>query len=171
MDSEKNTDLHRLLHEFIDSSMHRSMKSYFHFGRDNNLSYSQLIILHRIHRGGPTQVSEISKMLDISNSAVSQLLEKLVQMDLLTRWEKSDDRRKKYHSITEQGIKLVKKSSAARIAWISSMEEKISPGETKILTEALAIMVNKIQELDPIHHHHHNHCDHKDRIMEGKKHC
>ena len=156
MNSKKSTDLLPLMHEFIDNTMHRSMGSYFHFGRENNLSFSQLIILNRIHRRGPASVSEISGMLEISNSAVSQLLDKLVKLELISRYEKPEDRRKKYHSITAKGEDLVEKSREARVAWIDSLEENISPDESEKLTEALRIMVDKIKQLEPVHHHHKN---------------
>jgi|GEM_PF-1218852 len=154
MDSEDNTDLRKIMQEFIDNTMHISMSNYFQFGRNYNLSFSQLIILHRLHKGGPCLVSEISKMLDISNSAVSQLLEKLVQLNFVSRYEKPEDRRKKYHAITEQGMDVVKKSREARVSWIDSLEKNITPDESEIVTEALTIMVSKIKELGPVHHHH-----------------
>lgn len=150
MNPEEKTDLRKIMQEFIDNTMHRSMKSFYQFGRNYNLSISQLIILNRLNRTGPASVSEFSKMLDISNSAASQLLDKLVQMEFISRWEKPEDRRKKYHSITEQGKKIVEKSQRARVSWIDALEEKITHDESEILIEAMTVMVNKMKQLEPV---------------------
>lgn len=152
MGSKEKNHFQKIMHEFIDNSLHRSMGSYFQFGRNFNLSFSQLIILNKLHRGGPSSVSDISRMLDVSNSAVSQLLDKLVQAEYISRWEKPEDRRKKYHSITEKGILIVEKSNEARLSWVDSLQEKINAEEAEILMEALTIMVGKIKQLEPVHH-------------------
>ena len=62
---------------------------------------------------------------------------------------------------------MVKKSREARVAWIDSLEKNITPDEAEILTEALAIMVNKLKELGPEHHPQKQ----QDKSKQEKKHC
>ncbi len=143
------SELTRIMYDFAGHTMHRSMGNFFHFGRNNNLSISQLIILNRLDKKGSASVSEISQMLDISNSAVSQLLDKLVQMNFITRKENPEDRRIKYHTITEQGRIIAEKSRSARVAWIDSLEPLFDPDETEMLTRAMTLIVKKLEQLEP----------------------
>lgn len=157
MNPEQSTDLAGMMHEFVDAALQRSMAGHFQFCKHHNISFSQLSILHRLYRMGPATVSEISRMLDISKSAVSQLLDKLVQGGLISRCENPVDRRSKNHSITAEGKVMIEKSREARVEWVESLNEKITSDERELLTRALSVLQNRIGELEPVHHHHKGH--------------
>lgn len=126
---QNREELGRMLKEMTAQTTHLTMGQYFQFAKKHNLSFSQMIILGRLYRMGEASVNEISSMLDISSSAVSQLLEKLVQAGYSIRHEDPGDRRKKYHSISEKGKDIVRLSFEAGSSWIDELVDALTDGE------------------------------------------
>ncbi|MBN2657331.1 MAG: MarR family transcriptional regulator [Spirochaetales bacterium] len=153
---KKREELKENLQELGHYLMHRSMSGYFQFARKHNLSYSQMFILGRLNKGGRASVSELSSMLDISNSAVSQLLDKLVQSGYIERREDPDDRRKKNHCISNKGEKVLKLSILARSSWMEELVGKISEEEAGELLPCLKRIVERFGEIEPLDKHHHH---------------
>jgi len=158
MDKNKE-ELLENLQELGHFLMHRSMKGLFQFAKKYNLSFSQLFILSRLKKWGKASVSEISEMLDISNSAVSQLLDKLVQSRYIERREAPDDRRKKYHYISKKGEEVLRLSIIARSSWMEELVVELSEEERAEMIPFLQKLNGKINDLDPLSH---NHCYHRD---------
>lgn len=160
---EKDKDLMSTMQELADHTMHRSMGRMFHFGKSHNLSFSQMIILHMLYRAEkhrPDQeitVSHISEHMDISNSAVSQLLKKLLQSDYILFQEDREDRRKKKLLISDKGKEMVRLSHKARSAWVKELIELFSQEEAESLKEPLELFLEKLKGLDPPPHKHHHH--------------
>ncbi|MBB6480046.1 MarR family winged helix-turn-helix transcriptional regulator [Spirochaeta isovalerica] len=154
-------ELKENLQELGHYLMHRSMAGYFQFARKHNLSYSQMFILGRLNKEGRASVSELSSMLDISNSAVSQLLDKLVQSGYIERREDREDRRKKYHYISGKGEKVLKLSIIARSSWMEDLVGKISEEEAAGLLPCLQKIVGRFSEMEPLEPHHRHHLHHQ----------
>ena len=146
----ENDPFSALLTTFIDTIIHRSMGNLYLFSKMHHLSISQLIVLNRLYKGGPASVSILSHTLGISNSAVSQLLEKLVQKELIARWENPEDRRVRYHSISPEGAELVEASRVARHAWIREIHTEMPEGKRVLIADALAILLDGIESLQPV---------------------
>lgn len=92
---------------WMSVSIHTFMSRMHTFAKQNNLSFTQMNCLFKMNRHGPLQVSQVSTFFDISNPAASQLLDKLVHMDLVIRTESSTDRRVKFHNVTNEGKDLI----------------------------------------------------------------
>ncbi|QEN03870.1 MarR family transcriptional regulator [Thiospirochaeta perfilievii] len=93
---------------WMSASMHTFMRQLHIYAKQNSLSITQINTLLRIKKHGPIQVSDVSRSLDISRPAASQLMDKMVQRDFLKREESRDDRRVKFHNLTPNGEKLLK---------------------------------------------------------------
>lgn len=150
-------DLKKLIVELTHQFMHRAMRSNFHFAKKMNLSFSQMFILSKLHRHKEVTVGEISSILDISNSAASQLLDKLVQGDLIQRRENPHDRRRKSLELSENGKKVLKKSQKASGQWIENLSEQFTEEEAETISEGLTILLEKIKDTDPRKHCKENH--------------
>lgn len=156
-------ELKGILQEIGHNTMHRSMGGFFQFAKKYNLSFSQMIILSRLYKWETVSVSEISSMLDISHSAVSQLLDKLVQSGLIERRDDENDRRKKNHIITGKGREMVSRSITARSLWIEDLLAGFTEEETEEMLPVLIKLTEKIRKLDPVRSHHHCRNYHKEK--------
>ncbi len=146
----ENDTFSALLKNFIDTIIHRSMGNLYLYSKMHHISISQFIVLNRLCKGGPASVGILSQTLGISNSAVSQLLDKLVQKDLIARWENPEDRRIRYHSISAEGRALVEASRVARHAWIEEIYKELPAGQRKLIAAALEILLDEIETVQPI---------------------
>lgn len=133
----------RVLWQFI----HSAMQGLWRYARERGISISQLFILQRIYantRGG-CNVSLISEQMGVSNAAISQTLDLLVQEGLVTRTEDPQDRRHKRILLTDQGEKIVHESLEAEQTWLLDRITDFSDEERALLTEALQLLLQKIE--------------------------
>src|SRR5574341_2416064 len=83
----------RVIHDWSEVFMRRSMRDFKRFMDDSGLSPSQINALMRLHYRGKCGVSDIGEHLGVTNAAASQMVDRMVQLGLFTRSEDSDDRR------------------------------------------------------------------------------
>ncbi len=120
--------------------MHRSMREVMTFWKQAGLSMTQIATLMRLHHGGPCGVSEISGHLGITSAAASQMIERLVQMDLLERAENPSDRRAKQLTLTRKGQALIAKGVAARRRWMADLIRALSSEQQQTIGTALTYL-------------------------------
>lgn len=89
-------------------------------------------------------VNDVSHMQSISKPAASQLLDQLVKRGLVERYESSEDRRIKYHKLTEAGEKMLIDSHNESHNWYQSLIEDLSGDELVKVKDALDILNEKI---------------------------
>lgn len=123
--------------------MRRSMHTFILYAKQNNISFSQMNTLMHIHRKGTGSVSGVSKHLDISKAASSQLIERLVQSGLIKRSEDPDDRRNKLIELTPKGQTMVNNAINARQNWIHELDSMMTPQEKETILSAVEIMIAK----------------------------
>ncbi len=135
------------LKELVEVMMRRSMRAFFAYAKENNISMSQFGALGHIARGA-SGVSDIGDDLGISSAAASQMLERLVQQGLILRSEDPHDRRVKQIVLTEKGTELLHGSWQARQSWLEDLVVLLSPEEQAQITASLAILIDKISLLE-----------------------
>src|SRR5512137_202075 len=97
------------------------MGSFFTYARDKGLTMAQLGAMFHISQIGACGVSDIGTDLGVTNSAASQMLERLVQLKLITRTEDPTDRRVKQIVLTEKGHQILRESNKANQDWLASL--------------------------------------------------
>ena len=132
---------------WIELFMHRSMRGFLHYAREHGLSMSQISTLFRLSHHGSLAVSEIGDGLGVSNAAASQLLDRLVQQELVTRAENPQDRREKQLILTEKGHCILLESTRTRQAWLELLVSTLTPEEQEKVTEVLEILIKKMNQL------------------------
>lgn len=145
--TESTSQLPQLFRQVLWHFIHSAMRGLWRYARENGISISQLFILRQIHantRGG-CNVSLISEQMGVSNAAISQTLDLLVQEGLVTRTEDPGDRRHKRILLTDQGEEIVRESMEAEQAWLLDLNEDLCEEEKKLLTEALQLLLKKIE--------------------------
>ena len=127
--------------------MHRSMHGFLRYARERGLSMSQIATLFQLSQHDCLAVSEIGDGLGVSNAAASQLLDRLVQQELITRTENPQDRREKQLILTEKGHNILLESARTREAWLESLAAMLTPEEQEKVAEALEILIEKMNQL------------------------
>jgi DNA-binding MarR family transcriptional regulator len=137
-----------LLRQWAEVFMHRSIRDFREFSRLSGLSMSQLGVLLRLHRCGTCRVSDIAEHLGVTNAAASQLIDRLVQLDLLQRSENPSDRRNKSLVLTAKGQALVGEGIQAPQRWLQDLTATLTPDQQASIAGALAALIQAAQRLD-----------------------
>src|SRR5215208_1444562 len=88
------------LRKSIGVFIHRSMGNLVSYTKGRNLSMTQVCALFTNQRKGSAGVSDLADELGITSAAASQMLERMVQQELITRTEDPSDRRLKLIVLT-----------------------------------------------------------------------
>ncbi|MBW8012278.1 MAG: MarR family transcriptional regulator [Chloroflexi bacterium] len=135
------------LTEWVHVFMRRSMQAFTRWMNEVGLSRTQIGALMRIYNQGHCPVTSIGNELGITTPAASQLVDRLVQMDLLERSEDLEDRRVKVVTLTEAGKELIQEGFMAKNEWINDLTATFSDDEQLALAASLNTMVEAANQL------------------------
>ncbi len=135
------------LHQWVHVFMRRSMRNFLKFSKESGLSMSQIGALFYIFRGSGG-VGDIGSDLGVTSAAASQLLDRLVQLGLITRTEDPRDRRAKQIVLTAKGRHILEESLQVRQSWLLDLNAVLSPEEKEQIMAALKIMIEKTLQLE-----------------------
>lgn len=135
------------LQAWIEVSMRRSMHNFIRYTRASGLSMSQLGALFHIHREGSSDVTGLGDHLGVTSAAASQMLDRLLQQELISRSEDPNDRRVKQISLTEKGFQVLHEGIRARQDWLNDLAQALSPAEKEQIRAALEILIDKATHL------------------------
>ncbi len=138
------------LQEWFGIFRRRMMGSFFTYARDKGLTMAQLGAMFHIYQKGACGVSDIGSDLGVTNSAASQMLERLVQLKLITRTEDPSDRRVKQIVLTDKGRTILQESNKANQDWLESMVQTMNADEREQVSDALATLIQKSRQLETI---------------------
>ena len=139
----------QVMHDWVGTFMHRSMRDFRRWMEDYGLSMSQISVLMRLyHHQNTCGVSYIGAYLGVTNAAASQLIDRLVQMGFLERAEDPSDRRAKQIRLTPEGRALVERSIQARLEWMAELTCNLTPDQQQRIAESLTILTQAARELD-----------------------
>ncbi len=136
-------------HAFHRSVMRRTMPQMMAFVKEEGLSMPQMGTLFFL-RGGPGTVSAIAEHLDLSLAATSHLIERLVQRELVVRFENPADRRQKCVELSPAGLAFLDAADARAAAALEGVLEtaiqEMPPPLIEAFEEALAGVVRALSE-------------------------
>jgi DNA-binding MarR family transcriptional regulator len=142
----------RLLREWAEVFIHRSMHDFMEFSRSAGLSMTQLSALMRLYHGGACAVSGLGSHLGVSNAAASQMIERLVQQKLLIRTEDPLDRRVKSVTLSPEGRTLIEAGLKARQRWTQELTGVLSSTEQETVAESLELLIAAARRETPADH-------------------
>lgn len=103
----------------------------------DEITPSLMECLQYVYLHGPSPVREIACGLEISVSAASQLVDRLVKKDLVTRRENESDRRLTSVELTESGREAVRLMRQRRSEWFDSILRTMSGADRRALRDGL----------------------------------
>ncbi len=101
------------------------------------LTPSLLACLELVCVSGSCSVRNVAQGLDISLSAASQLVDRLVKKNLATRRENESDRRVIEVELSDEGIETVKRIRVRRSQWFASVARRMSAEKRKAFVEGM----------------------------------
>lgn len=104
---------------------------------DSDITPALMECLQYVYLHGVSPIREIANGLEISLSAASQLVERLVKKQLLTRRENENDRRLTKIELTEAGHEAVEKMRRRKSEWFEAILEAMPHSQKKALREGL----------------------------------
>lgn len=143
-----NNTLAASLHEWFNIFRRNMMSNFFIYARDNGLTMAQFGTLLRLFHRGACGVSDLGSELGVTNSAASQMLERLVQLKLVTRSEDPSDRRGKQVALTEKGRSILQQSSMTFQVWMDSIAQSLTPVQQAQAKDALDLLIEKAHQLE-----------------------
>jgi DNA-binding MarR family transcriptional regulator len=135
------------LQQWIEVSMHRSMRDFIRFARESGLSMSQMGTLFHLHGRGSCGVTDLGDHLGVTSAAASQMLERLAQQGLILRTEDPSDRRVKQILLTDKGHQVLQESIRARQSWLYDLAEILSDAEKEASITVLSVLIEKANDL------------------------
>jgi DNA-binding MarR family transcriptional regulator len=106
-----------------------------------------MTVLMHLYYQGASEVTHFSDMLQITPAGASQMIERMVQLDMVHRTQTLGDRRVRLVDLTDQGRQVVEQSIAARQAWVEQLVEMLSPEERNLIFQALEQLNHRAREL------------------------
>ena len=143
-----SNSLDETLRTWVEVFMHRSMRNFTLYAKEQGLSISQFGALFHIHRKGACGVSDIGDDLGVTSAAASQMLDRLVQQDLILRSEDPHDRRLKQLVLTEHGHQILHQGVQSRQGWLADLVSLMNPAEQQQVKDALQLLIDKAGQLE-----------------------
>ncbi|RKX85131.1 MAG: hypothetical protein DRP57_04460 [Spirochaetes bacterium] len=143
---ENSDELANVLLKWAEVFNNKSIGGLVCFGKEHGLSISQIGALFHLNHGRISSVSQIGDSLGITSAAASQMLDGLLRQGLIVRHEDPDDRRSKQIALTRQGTKIIHNIMKARQHWFSSISNRMTREERKIVINSLNILIEKAEQ-------------------------
>jgi DNA-binding MarR family transcriptional regulator len=116
--------------------------------RQAGVTASQLAVLSELARREAWTPSALARAVGMSAPAMSQMLERLQQMDLVDRMENPDDRRQRSISATQKGRVLVRRMRDARIRECAASVSKLNGVMKRELAEVMSRTLKAMEDFE-----------------------
>jgi DNA-binding MarR family transcriptional regulator len=137
-----------VLNEWHEISRRNLMSNLFMYARDYGLTMAQFGTLLQLHHRGACGVSNIGNELGVTNSAASQMLERLVQLDLVARTEDPKDRRVKLIVLTEKSRQILHETNKAFQSWLGELADSMTSSEQEEVWDSMNLLIEKAHQLE-----------------------
>ena len=114
-----------------------------------DLTMPQVRVVFLLLQEGSLRMSDLASTLDVSVSRATGLVDRLVEKDMVSRWQDPEDRRSVLCALTEQGRELGQRLLAARR---SRWEERLAPlsqGDLKKVCKAMELVLDASRRAMP----------------------
>jgi DNA-binding MarR family transcriptional regulator len=132
--------LSQILAEWTEVFMRRSFREFKSFMDEEGLSPTQINSLMWLNHCEASGVTDIANFTGITNAAASQMIDRLVQMELIQRVESTADRRYKQLTLTEKGEQLVKRGFYSSRLWLFELTASLDKDEQMAIATGLKML-------------------------------
>lgn len=136
-----------LLQEVVNRVSHRGGRT-LAVMNDASVTLHQVLLLSRLSELGGATSSELSTALSMSLPSVSQMIDRVYQLDLVDRAEVAEDRRKKQIMLTGEGQRLLARLHDARSAEYETGTAQLS---SQLRADLKTVLIRVLLELETAH--------------------
>jgi len=140
---DDDQQLGELLQEFVNRVSHLQGHTIAVLTQES-VTLQQVLLLRRLQQIGESTPSDLAARMRMSLPAVSQMIDRLFVLDLLTRVEADEDRRRKKVSVTRKGRALLERVRRARAAEYAAGVAGLTP---KVRADLQSVMARALKEL------------------------
>jgi len=113
----------------------------------NRVTFPQMVVADILLHRRRCKMTDLSKILGITKSAVTGLIDRLIKAGLITRMRSYADRRIVYVTLTSKGLRFSKTLSKYKLQIIGALFKNITPRErTQYLNVLRKVRKNLIQK-------------------------
>ncbi|QNE22369.1 MarR family transcriptional regulator [Kribbella qitaiheensis] len=109
------------------------------------LSFTTLSVLHTLAHGGPRRLSELTASEQVSQPAITQIVTKLEQDNLVERRADPLDGRAVLVGITAAGAAIIDGREADRIVLLTELTGRLTPAERTAIAAALPALARVVE--------------------------
>ncbi len=107
------------------------------------VSFPQIVILDILRRAGKCRMGRLSKVMGVTNSAVTGMTDRLIQTGILKRARSTCDRRVVYVGLTKKGASLARKLNNYKVKMIKSLFSSLTGAERAAYLKILRKITEK----------------------------
>jgi len=110
------------------------------------LTLPQMVAMHVLTHRGPQTINAIAEALNLSTSAASHLVDRLVEREYLSRSEDPGDRRQKRVELAPAGVELLDNLTRARMEEFERTASRLDPEVREAVTSLLQQIIEHLQK-------------------------
>lgn len=110
------------------------------------LTLPQMVALHALHHRGPSSINGLAETLNLSTSATSHMVERLVERELVWRREDPEDRRQKRVELAPAGAELLSRLGHAREEELERIQRELDPEVRAAVAQLLEQTIQQLQK-------------------------
>jgi len=118
---------------------------FIRFPSVERLSFTALSVLHTLTRFGPMRLTQLTATQQLTQPAISQMVRQLEDDGLLERRADKSDARAVLVQLTIRGAQIVEARRTARVEWLSSLLDRLSPEERAAIAFAVPALAHAIE--------------------------
>lgn len=139
-----NEKLGALLEAFVNKISHPRGRALSLFSRSSVTVDQAILLNHALAKPGSTPTS-LATAMNLSLPSVSQMLERLVKLELVRRVEDPEDRRRKTIEVTPKAKRFLKELRDVRLEEFSAATARLS---TATQQQLVAVLARALSELE-----------------------
>lgn len=117
---------------------------------EENVTLQQVLLLTRLSREGPCNASHLAAALNLSLPAISQAIDRLMKVELVSRIEDPADRRNKQLATTARANTLLDRLDQARAGeYGTGLSALPAPAQQELATVLRAVLAQLNEKANP----------------------
>ncbi|HEY9087963.1 MAG TPA: MarR family winged helix-turn-helix transcriptional regulator [Anaerolineaceae bacterium] len=133
-------ELAQNLLNWSNTFLHLSLQDFNRCTRTVGLSLVQMTVLMHLHYRGPSEVTRLCEILQVTPAGASQMVERMVQQEVVRRVEAPGDRRIRRVELTDAGRQLVLDCISTRETWVNRLVAALPEAERECVAAAFAVL-------------------------------
>jgi len=136
---------------YIEKILRRTKEIHLKYASELNITVPQFMCMLMIYNLGKIKMSDLADFLSLSYASTTNLVNKLVQANLVVRYDLPDDRRVVIIDLSDKGREIITKGKKEHFARIENVCKKTSQEDLDTMLNGLKIFFHVWIEHKELH--------------------